>query len=33
MTSGQVTGQDPDGTVAGDGLNLNVPGGKLTSWS
>ena len=30
ITSGQETRQYPDGTVAVDGLNLNVPDGKLT---
>ena len=30
IASGQVTRQCPDGTVAVDGLNLNVPDGKLT---
>ena len=30
ITSGQETKQYPDATVAMDGLNLNVPDGKLS---
>ena len=30
ITSEQETKQNPDGTVAVDGPNLNVPDGKLT---
>ena len=30
ITSGQGTEHDPDGTVAVDRLNRNVPDGKLT---
>ena len=29
ITSEQETKQNPDGTVAADGLSVNVPGGKL----